>query len=578
MEPQYERFFRWVSFAVVTPSMLWPGTRVLRRRVVGASHAHAAHGRADRARARGRISCAARSTPCTDSGPIYFDGLATLIFALLVGRYLQQRGQRAAADGAELLFSLTPSSARVVDDDGAERDVPAEALAAGHDARRASRARRSPPTASCATGRSQVDLSLLTGESRPVVGRRRATSVFAGTIERLVAARACASSTPARRRASRSCCGRSRRARARRAPIVETGESARGVVRRASCSCSRRITFVVWHQTDPSRAIDNAIALLVVTCPCALALSTPLAVSMAIGARRARRHPHQGRRRARATRDARDASPRQDRARSPKDARRSSRGTGPIGSGRSCSRSSGSRRTRSPPDSAPRGRTSTSRRRANRRTSRAAASRESCRGPSRRRRLAARSCASACARRCASDRRPRPDARRRCSSRSTASSSPRAGFGDPIRARRGRRRRARCARADGRSRSSPATRRRSWPRSGSALGIPRRVVHRAARRPKTSCASSSERAARRHGRHGRRRRQRRGRDRRGVRRHRRARRRRGVPGDRGHLSDDAGAHAARRARVEARARTMRVIRRNIAFSHRLQRDRRRRWR
>jgi Cu2+-exporting ATPase len=39
----------------------------------------------------------------TDSGPIYFDGLATLIFALLAGRFLQQRGQRAATDSAELL-------------------------------------------------------------------------------------------------------------------------------------------------------------------------------------------------------------------------------------------------------------------------------------------------------------------------------------------------------------------------------------------------------------------------------------------------------------------------------------------
>src|SRR6185312_11195056 len=42
-------------------------------------------------------------------------------------------------------------------------------------------------------------------------------------------------------------------------------------------------TFFLWRTTDASRAIDNAIALLVVTCPCALALSTPLAVSMAIG-------------------------------------------------------------------------------------------------------------------------------------------------------------------------------------------------------------------------------------------------------------------------------------------------------
>src|SRR4029078_3664792 len=66
-----------------------------------------------------------------DSGPIYFDGLATLIFALLVGRYLQQRGQRAAADGAALLYSLTPSRARVRAAGGVERELPAEAVVPG---------------------------------------------------------------------------------------------------------------------------------------------------------------------------------------------------------------------------------------------------------------------------------------------------------------------------------------------------------------------------------------------------------------------------------------------------------------
>jgi hypothetical protein len=53
-----------------------------------------------------------------DSGPIYFDGLALLIFALLVGRFLQQRGQRMAADAAELLHAIAPVSARVVDAQG----------------------------------------------------------------------------------------------------------------------------------------------------------------------------------------------------------------------------------------------------------------------------------------------------------------------------------------------------------------------------------------------------------------------------------------------------------------------------
>ncbi|MGH7618188.1 MAG: heavy metal translocating P-type ATPase metal-binding domain-containing protein, partial [Gemmatimonadaceae bacterium] len=117
IEPQYERFFRWVSLAVITPSMLW-SARVFFSGAWASIRARTLN--MDVPVALGLAAGYVRGTINTvqNTGPIYFDGLATLIFALLVGRYLQQRGQRAAADGAELLFSLTPSSARVVDATG----------------------------------------------------------------------------------------------------------------------------------------------------------------------------------------------------------------------------------------------------------------------------------------------------------------------------------------------------------------------------------------------------------------------------------------------------------------------------
>jgi Cu2+-exporting ATPase len=278
IEPQYERFFRWVSLAVVTPSMLWPA-RVF---FAGAwSSIRARTLNMDVPIALGLAAGYIRGAVNTvqDSGPIYFDGLATLIFALLVGRYLQQRGQRAAADGAELLFSLTPSNARIVDDVGIERDVPAEALTPGM-----TLAVRPGETFAAdgvvRRGRSQLDLSLLTGESRPVsvdAGAR----VFAGTVNVSAPLEVTIEHAGEATRVA-TLLRQVEESAARRAPIVETANRlAAWFV--AAVLILATATFFAWHHADPARAIDNAIALLVVTCPCALALSTPLAVSMAIG-------------------------------------------------------------------------------------------------------------------------------------------------------------------------------------------------------------------------------------------------------------------------------------------------------
>ena len=278
IEPQYERFFRWVSLAVVTPSMVWPG-RVFFAGAWSAIRTRSLH--MDLPIALGLAAGYARGAINTvqDSGPIYFDGLATLIFALLVGRYLQQRGQRAAADGAELLFSLTPSSARIVDAFGKTRDVPSEALVPGM----VLSVRPGETFAAdgvVQSGSSQVNVSLLTGESRPTEATA-GTSVYAGTLNISSPLDVEVQHAGEATRVAQIMRQVEESAR-RRAPIVETANRlAAWFV--AIVLVLASATFVWWHFADPSRAIDNAIALLVVTCPCALALSTPLAVSMAIG-------------------------------------------------------------------------------------------------------------------------------------------------------------------------------------------------------------------------------------------------------------------------------------------------------
>jgi Cu2+-exporting ATPase len=214
----------------------------------------------------------------TDTGPIYFDGLATLTFALLVGRFLQQRGQRAATDSAELLYSLSPSTARVIDGDRA-RELPAQALLPGMTLDvRAGESFAADGTVS--SGRSTVDVALLTGESRPV-SVAEGDRVYAGTTNVSSAVRVRVDAAGEQSRLAKILQQVEDSVR-RRAPVVQLANRLAGWFV-AVVLVIAAATILFWYPRNPVAAIDNAIALLVVTCPCALALATPLAVSMAIG-------------------------------------------------------------------------------------------------------------------------------------------------------------------------------------------------------------------------------------------------------------------------------------------------------
>ena len=277
MEGPYERFFRWVSLLLTTPALFGPG-RVFFTGAWASLRTRTLHMDLPIAIALAAGWVRGTMNTITDSGPIYFDGLATLIFALLAGRFLQQRGQRSAADAAELLYSLSPSTARVVEGDRT-RDVPAQALLPGMllDVRAGE---SFPADGVVSSGRSTVDNALLTGESRPV-SVSEGDRVFAGTTNVSSALRVRVHAAGEESRLS-AILRRVEESARRRAPVVQLANRLAGwfvaIVLAASVA-----TFVFWYPRDPTAAIDNAIALLIVTCPCALALATPLAVSMAIG-------------------------------------------------------------------------------------------------------------------------------------------------------------------------------------------------------------------------------------------------------------------------------------------------------
>ncbi len=282
MSAPYRQLLRWTSLVVTAPAFLFAAQPFLRG-ALGALRARALH--MDLPIAVGLTAgfVAGLINTVRGAGEVYFDSVSALIFLLLVGRWIQLRQQRRAADAAELLFSLTPSSARVVEA-GAVRDVPLDALVVGMTVE--VRAGDTVPVDGVVvSGRSAVNAALLTGESMPApidVG----DEVHAGTVNLSSPVRVVARATGDDTRVGRLMRHVEEEAR-RRAPIVRAADRVIGIFV-VSVLVLSAVTFVAWLSAGPERAVENAVALLVVTCPCALGLATPLAVSVAIG-RAARR-------------------------------------------------------------------------------------------------------------------------------------------------------------------------------------------------------------------------------------------------------------------------------------------------
>jgi Cu2+-exporting ATPase len=271
-------FFRWVSMITSAPAVFYSGSGFLHGAWAGLK-TRTLH--MDLPIAIGLLTGFGWGAINTISGKgdIYFDSVTALVFLLLVGRILQQRQQRNAADAAELLFSLTPRTARVVLPDGSSSEIPVEAIEAGTHVE----ARAGDTIAVDGTiieGRSQVDASLLSGESRPV-GVKAGDAVHAGTLNLsarlLIEVEAAGEAT----RVGQLMQQVEEHAR-RRPPVVQLADRIAGYFVASTLSLAM-LTTALWWSNGAGVAIEHAIALLIVTCPCALGLATPLAVAVAVG-------------------------------------------------------------------------------------------------------------------------------------------------------------------------------------------------------------------------------------------------------------------------------------------------------
>jgi P-type Cu2+ transporter len=277
MEAEYQALFRWASFAIATPAVFWAGA-VFLRGAWAALRTRTPH--MDVPVSVGILAGYVGGAVNTvrGHGEIYFDSLCTLIFLLLVGRYLQQTHQRRSRSQSELLLALAPQTARLVEGDQ-ECEVPAASVQALNMVH-VQAGERVPVDGVVARGAAHVDTSLLTGEPLPAPVEI-ADRVYAGTTcqsgELWIRTESAGASTRL------GCLMASvEKTQRERSPIVRLADRVAGYFVVAILATAG-LTLLLWLSLDASHAIDHTVALLVVTCPCALGMATPLAVSVALG-------------------------------------------------------------------------------------------------------------------------------------------------------------------------------------------------------------------------------------------------------------------------------------------------------
>lgn len=212
------------------------------------------------------------------TGELYYDSLSMLVFLLLAGRYVQARQQQLAYDSLDILLQLTPRKARRIRDGKAEL-ISSESLSVG-DTIEVLEGESFAADGSIIQGRTEVDQALLTGETLPVVVAT-GDPVFAGTVNRGSAIRIKVEQVGEDSRVGKLATT-IEKAAVMRTPLVQLADRLAGrfVILVLFVAVA---TAIYCYFCRPEALVDRVVSLLIVACPCALGLATPMAISLALG-------------------------------------------------------------------------------------------------------------------------------------------------------------------------------------------------------------------------------------------------------------------------------------------------------
>jgi len=283
---------RWIQFVLTTPVVLWAGWPFFVRgwRSLVSRHLNMFTLIAIGVGVAWFYSCVAFFFPAWfphtkahhEQPGLYFEAAAMITVLVLVGQVLELRARRRTGHAIRSLLDLTPPTARLISN-GGEGEVPLAEVKSG-DALRVRPGEKIPVDGIVVEGSSSVNESMMTGEALPVEktpgdevigGTLNNTGSFVMKAERVGDRTVLAQIVRMVSEAQRS-----------RAPIQRLADTASGYFVPAVLLAAL-ITFIAWNWLGPeprlAHAIVNAVAVLIIACPCALGLATPMSIMVGVG-------------------------------------------------------------------------------------------------------------------------------------------------------------------------------------------------------------------------------------------------------------------------------------------------------
>jgi Cu+-exporting ATPase len=214
---------------------------------------------------------------------VYFESAAVITVLVLLGQVLELRAREATSGAIKALLDLAPKSARRIGDDGSENDIAIDDITVG-DRLRVRPGEKVPVDGEVVDGRSTVDESMVTGESMPVT-KDAGAKVIAGTINTsgafIMRAEKVGRDTLLARIVQMVA-----QAQRSRAPIQRLADQVSGWFVPAVIAVAL-IAFAAWSSFGPeprfAYGLVAAVSVLIIACPCALGLATPMSIMVGVG-------------------------------------------------------------------------------------------------------------------------------------------------------------------------------------------------------------------------------------------------------------------------------------------------------